>query len=372
MIRISLTLAWGRWYRAARLNQSMSRHRILSLAVLAAGVPGLLGVAEAVTPAEIAKARSQRAAIQRELDQAVRAYEEAASRLTLTQQAAAQAQLGLTRAEAELRNVQAVLSKRASITYRHGTVGFLSVLLEAEGFAEFSRRIVLIEKAAGSDAATLLRAARIRGDIAERQDDLLRRRAEEQAIVKRLRALTTDLSQRFEVARRLEARLLSERDAELRRRREAAARAARAAALARRSSFNPGQFHCPMDGPNSFRDTWGDPRSGGRRHLGVDIYAAYGTPVAAVVDGTILRMMRSSLGGITLYLRGGDATEYFYAHLAGYAGISPGQRVAAGSHIAYNGNSGNARGGPPHLHFEIHPGGGAAINPYPTVRAACG
>ena len=108
-----------------------------------------------------------------------------------------------------------------------------------------------------------------------------------------------------------------------------------------------------MDAPHSFRDSWGEPRSGGRRHQGVDIYAAHGAPVAAVVDGVILRMNRSSLGGIGLYLRGNDGNQYYYAHLAGYAQISAGQAVSGGTHIAYVGNTGNARGGPPHLHFEI-------------------
>ncbi|MGH2768731.1 MAG: M23 family metallopeptidase, partial [Actinomycetota bacterium] len=65
-------------------------------------------------------------------------------------------------------------------------------------------------------------------------------------------------------------------------------------------------------------------------------------------------------------------SEYFYAHLKGYGSISAGQRVPAGAHIAFVGNSGNARRGPNHLHFEIHPRGGPAINPYPIVRAACG
>jgi murein DD-endopeptidase MepM/ murein hydrolase activator NlpD len=100
--------------------------------------------------------------------------------------------------------------------------------------------------------------------------------------------------------------------------------------------------------------------------------ASKGTPTAAVVDGVITRMNNSTLGGISLYLRGGDGTEYFYTHLNGYANISQGSQVGAGTIIAYVGSTGNASESSPHLHFEMHPGGGAAVDPYRTVKAACG
>jgi murein DD-endopeptidase MepM/ murein hydrolase activator NlpD len=130
---------------------------------------------------------------------------------------------------------------------------------------------------------------------------------------------------------------------------------------------------CPVAGPTSFTDTWGAPRSGGRRHEGVDMIAARGTPVAAIYAGTILRAQSSTLGGITLWLRSEAGDEYYYAHLDGYApGIAGGVRVAEGEVIGYVGSTGNAPDWLPHLHFEYHPGGGAAVNPYPLVRSICG
>jgi len=72
-----------------------------------------------------------------------------------------------------------------------------------------------------------------------------------------------------------------------------------------------------------------------------------------------------------VYLRGNDGTEYFYTHLAAYADVAPGQKVSAGRTIGYVGDTGNAKGGPPHLHFEIRTNG-VPINPTPTARAACG
>ena len=106
--------------------------------------------------------------------------------------------------------------------------------------------------------------------------------------------------------------------------------------------------------------------------MGTDILAPMGTPIYAFEDGTITRMNNSSLGGISLYLQGDSGKLYFYTHLQGYVGgVSEGQRVTTGQHIAHNGDTGNAAG-IPHLHLEIMPGGGGNVNPYPYVREACG
>jgi murein DD-endopeptidase MepM/ murein hydrolase activator NlpD len=133
-----------------------------------------------------------------------------------------------------------------------------------------------------------------------------------------------------------------------------------------------GGLACPVDQPRSYADTWGAPRSGGRSHMGVDILSPYGTALRAYESGVITRMHSNSLGGISLYLRGDSGNEYYYTHLSGYvSGLSSGQRVSAGQHIAFNGDSGNAAG-IPHLHWEVRPGGDGNVNPYPYAYAACG
>lgn len=130
---------------------------------------------------------------------------------------------------------------------------------------------------------------------------------------------------------------------------------------------------CPVAGPVSFIDTWGAARSGGRAHQGVDMMAAAGTPVAAIFDGTISQMRNSNLGGLTIWLRSSAGDTYYYAHLDGYAsGISEGSSVSAGAIVGYVGSTGNASPAYPHLHFENHPGGGGAVNPYPLVKSICG
>lgn len=125
---------------------------------------------------------------------------------------------------------------------------------------------------------------------------------------------------------------------------------------------------CPTgDYPVAFGDTWGAPRSGGRRHQGVDMIGPIGVPVLAVVDG-FARPWTSELGGFVLSLYGADGHRYFYGHFDSM-GVSG--AVKAGDVVGIMGQTGNARFSVPHLHFEIHPGGGAAVNPYPTVRAHC-
>ena len=124
----------------------------------------------------------------------------------------------------------------------------------------------------------------------------------------------------------------------------------------------------------AFSDDYGDARSGGRSHEGNDILAPEGTPLLAVDDGTVTFGI-DPLGGNIANLRAADGTRYYYAHLASFAGgVAGGTRraVRAGELVGTVGRTGNAAGAgiPPHVHFEVHPGGGAPVNPFPLLQRA--
>ena len=322
---------------------------------------------------ELTKVRRERAAVQRELEATVRRFSEAEARLGKLQNEIGRVAFRLESEQKALDSAQTALANRADLFYRLGPARFLSVLLDANALSDFYRRVKFLERASEGDSARLLRATRARNSIKELNADLISRRDRERRIVQELRTIARDLSSKLGRAGDLERRLLVDEQEKARQAELAQRRAATAASTARRSAgVSSGRFVCPVQGPHVVTNSFGDPRSGGRIHQGIDIMASRGTPLAAVVDGTILRMNSSTLGGISLYLRGGDGTEFFYTHLNGYAGISQGSRIPAGTTIAYVGSTGNASASSPHLHFEIHPGGGRAIDPYPTVKAACG
>lgn len=128
-----------------------------------------------------------------------------------------------------------------------------------------------------------------------------------------------------------------------------------------------GAIVCPIQGPMSHMNDWGFPRSGGRFHEGNDLFAARGTPVVAVAGGAAVQKV-GVIGGKQVKLTGTDGTVYYYTHLDQF-GVSG--SVRAGQVIGYVGSTGNAAGSAPHVHFEVHPAGGAATNPFPLVSAAC-
>jgi hypothetical protein len=127
--------------------------------------------------------------------------------------------------------------------------------------------------------------------------------------------------------------------------------------------------HFPVAGLADYSDDWWEPRFGPPFHLhqGNDIFAARGTPVRAPFSG-VVRFEDAGLGGKAAYVTQADGTFFYMAHLDRFATkVSNGSAVKQGDVVGYVGDSGNAAGGATHVHFEIHPRGGAAVNPKPIL-----
>jgi hypothetical protein len=155
------------------------------------------------------------------------------------------------------------------------------------------------------------------------------------------------------------------------------------AAATAKTSVPPLLF--PVIGNVTFRDDFGEPR-GALKHQGNDLLGDKRSPVVAVEDGTVKYWTTSASAGCMLYLYGASGTMYEYIHLnndltpqndnsgacvqgVAYA-VPDGTAVTAGQVIGYLGDSGDANGIHPHLHFEVHPGGGKAVDPYPFIKKA--
>ncbi|WP_137173891.1 M23 family metallopeptidase [Massilia sp. HP4] len=118
----------------------------------------------------------------------------------------------------------------------------------------------------------------------------------------------------------------------------------------------------------ALRDTWGGARSEGRKHEGIDIFARRGTPVLSSTEGIVTNVGTNRLGGLVVWVLGPGGQRHYYAHLDSYSDVEAGMRIEAGRVLGYVGNTGNAKGTPPHLHYGIYDTDGA-INPYPLLKA---
>jgi murein DD-endopeptidase MepM/ murein hydrolase activator NlpD len=130
-------------------------------------------------------------------------------------------------------------------------------------------------------------------------------------------------------------------------------------------------FVFPVYGKHDYTDTFGAARADTGSHAGNDIFAAAGTPVVAVCDGSLNRVGTLPISGNRLWVKCAKTGDsFFYAHLSAFAtDTRNGLDVKAGQVVGFVGSTGDAEKTPPHLHFEVHPGNRAAVDPYPFLRA---
>lgn len=333
----------------------------LALLVAALVLPSVPTALAAPTAAQLA---SQISELEGELAAAGREYDTAYWRQQESELRLGRLEDSLVQTEKELAFAEANLSARVRLMYRRGgDDDVLSFILGSTSFEEMASRLELMERVALQDAdiieeTTKLREAyEIEVAAVSRERDRL---ASSAAVLRDKRdALESQLSGKKKQYADLQAALQSAIQAEAKRNR---------VTYTPPASANGMTF--PVAGAHYYSDTWGASRSGGRRrHKGTDIMASRGTAVVATLPGTV-RASTSSLGGKTIWLTASNGWQFYYAHLDSWS-VTSGS-VSQGQVIGTVGSTGNASASAPHLHFEIHPNGGSAVNPYPYLRAMQG
>jgi peptidoglycan LD-endopeptidase LytH len=343
----------------------------------AAGAAG--GVAGA--KAKAAALRREVARLERQIAVAIANYDTVYAALGTVTTARGRAEQALDAANSTLAEDGGRAEDRIRLLYQAGGSSILiASLLESDDLHDYAARRANIDALVAEDRVTVEAAEDAVRQAAAAQEELRRATERQTALERKAQKQANEIQDLLGRTQRL----LDGADAEVRRlveqerlAAEARARAAYLASLQAATSgglYTPpvgGQFACPVGAVRSFVDTWGAPRSGGRTHEGTDVFAPHGSPAYAVMDGVISRWSTNPLGGITLYLRNDAGDEFYYAHNA--RNIAPaGTRVKAGDVIALVGTTGNAATTPPHIHFEIHPGGGSPVNPYGFLKGVCG
>jgi murein DD-endopeptidase MepM/ murein hydrolase activator NlpD len=232
--------------------------------------------------------------------------------------------------EARRAELRGIAQRRAAVAYKNAGAD-LGVLLEAKNPSEGARSAALLDRANEADNHLAGEIGALNAQLTAQRDQLAAQQKERQGALNQLNGIDANF----------------------------------AAAVAGGPVEIIDGMACPVPGA-AFTDDFGRPRPGGRTHQGIDMHAPSGIPELAVVSGNVTYGDGGG-GGMGAYIAGDDGNKYVYYHLSAYVG--PPRHVSPGEVIGKLGATGDATG--PHLHFEIHPGGGPAIDPYATLVRIC-
>jgi murein DD-endopeptidase MepM/ murein hydrolase activator NlpD len=325
----------------------------VALAVIVAGAAAAPAAAD--TQGRLDDAKKQLADARARLEQAAAQWQRAEADLSRSRDRIGKAQAEITRLNAAFSATQQRFDRRVREMYMAGGSPTVAALLTSDSIADVVDRWEFAASVAQGDQDLATEVAV--------QAELLRR---ERAHLADAIVLQADAAQRLAAAKEAaDARVaeLADKVAELQDELEAQ----RAIGTGGGPIASSGAIRtCPVAGPNAFVDSFGDPRPGGRTHQGIDMIAPFGTPVVAVHDGTA-HQTTSVLGGLGVVVyHDGSADWTFYTHFSSFGATG---HVSAGTIVGYVGATGDTSVN--HLHFEYHPGGGAAIDPYNLLLAVC-
>lgn len=325
-------------------------------AVLVTLLAAVLLLPQGATAQDLDSAKQRRDELEARIAQTSEHLESLEQRVALTQEELAALETRAAELESQAAEAGEALQQMARKNFMRGDLSTFESLLSSAGPQAAVERASMLRALSRNDLAALQSSTALRTQI-DQNRALMESKAEELARLEaEVEQQVAQLNEQFGHAQAVYQELKSRKDRQTK---------------ISRGAQN-GTYACIFQGAFHYRNTWGAPRSGGRRHKGTDVMARYGANVYAFTNGRVQRISHSGLGGLGLYLWGDDGIQYYYAHLKGIAsGVYVGKRIEAGELVAYNGASGNASMSAPHVHFEVHPGGGGAVNPYHWLTPVC-
>ena len=347
------------------LKRALVAFAALAIAVVA--VP-----ASADTSSQLDTAKQEAATAQAELDSVAASWQAAEARLAVAQDAAASARARIAELEGRLGAVQVRLNERAAALYMAGGDPTVMALITSGSVEDVADRLQFADAVAQGDADLATQVSVQAQELQWERERLAAAISDGQTAVAQLQSQSDAIRSKMAD---LQARVATLQD-QLAAEQAAAATPPPGDPTGGTDGGNPPPITgsgwlltCPVNGPTSFTDSFGDPRPGGRSHEGIDLIAAFGTPVVAVHSGTVHRTSSSTGGYGTVIFHDGTADWTFYTHFSSYAGPGEGGHVSAGETIGLVGSTGDTSVN--HLHFEYHPGGGAAVDPYSALLGVC-
>ena len=345
----------------------------MSLRVIVA-VTALSGVliavpAHADTKADLDAAREELASKQAELDALTLQWQQTETAYAQAQDAVHDAQQQIGTLQAQLVKVQRQFDTQVRSVYISGGSGAIGALLGSESFSDFADRLRFAQDIAQGDE-DLATSVAVQSERLRRERERLTQQADAQAkAAAALQAQRTSLDARLGDLQSTVNELYQQFQD------EQAQQQIGLPSQGGGGGGGGGSFPvtgsgaistCPVAGPVSFVDSFGWPRPGGRTHEGIDMISPYGTPIVAVHSGNAVQTPNSLGGNAVIVYHDGGSDFTYYAHMSSYGASG---HVGAGQVIGYVGSTGDTNVN--HLHFEYHPGGGGAVDPYQTLLAVC-